>query len=67
VSALIWAAIFLEIGRHVGARIREVFLLFPAHLIPWVLLGLGLLVIGYLEYEHDFKPKAWNRHTEEPR
>jgi membrane protein DedA with SNARE-associated domain len=67
VSALIWAAIFLEIGRRVGPRIREVFLIFPAHLIPWVLLGLGLLVIGYLGYEHGFKPKAWSRHLEEPR
>jgi membrane protein DedA with SNARE-associated domain len=67
VSALIWAAIFLEIGRRVGPRIREMFLIFPAHLIPWVLLGLALLVIGYLGYEHGFKPKAWNRHVEEPR
>ncbi len=66
VSALLWAAIFLEIGRRVGPRIREVFLVFPAHLIPWLLLGLGLLVIGYLGYEHGFKPKAW-RHAEEPR
>jgi len=67
VSALIWAAIFLEIGRAVGPRIREVFLVFPAHLIPWVLLGLGFLVIGYLGYEHGFKPKAWHRHAEEHR
>ena len=67
VSAVIWATIFLEIGRHVGPRIREVFTIFPAHLIPWVLLGLGLLVIGYLGYEHGFKPKAWNRHAEEHR
>lgn len=66
VSALVWAAIFLEIGRHVGPRIREVFLVFPAQLIPWALLGLGLLVIGYLGYEHGYKPKAW-RHAEEPR
>jgi membrane-associated protein len=67
VSAAIWAAIFLEIGRHVGPRIREVFLIFPAHLIPWVGLGLALLVIGYLGYEHGFKPKAWSRDTEEHR
>jgi len=66
VSALVWAAIFLEIGRHVGPRIREVFLVFPAQLIPWAFLGLGLLVIGYLGYEHGYKPKAW-RHAEEPR
>jgi membrane protein DedA with SNARE-associated domain len=67
VSASIWAAIFLEVGRRVGPRIREVFLIFPAHLIPWLALGLVLLVIGYLGYEHGFKPKAWSRHIEEPR
>jgi membrane protein DedA with SNARE-associated domain len=67
VSAAIWAAIFLEIGRQVGPRIREAFLIFPAHLIPWVGLGLATLVIGYLGYEHGFKPKAWNRSAEEHR
>jgi membrane protein DedA with SNARE-associated domain len=67
VSAAIWAAIFLEIGRHVGPRIREAFQIFPAYLIPWALLGLAVLVIGYLGYEHGFKPKAWSRHGEEPR
>ncbi|HZK72967.1 MAG TPA: DedA family protein [Clostridia bacterium] len=67
VSAAIWAAIFLELGRRIGPRIREAFLIFPAYLIPWLLLGLALLVIGYLGYEHGFKPKAWIRHHEEPR
>ena len=43
VSATIWAAIFLELGRLLGPRARELFGLFPAHLIPWFLLGLGLL------------------------
>jgi membrane protein DedA with SNARE-associated domain len=65
VSATIWAAIFLELGRHIGPRIREAFLIFPAHLIPWLVLGLALLVIGYLGYEHGFKPKDWNRNAEE--
>lgn len=67
VSAMIWAAIFLEVGRRVGPRIREAFLIFPAHLIPWVALGLALVVIGYLGYEHGFKPKGWSRHAEEHR
>jgi membrane protein DedA with SNARE-associated domain len=65
VSATIWAAIFLELGRHMGPRIREAFLIFPAQLIPWIGLGLALVVIGYLGYEHGFKPKAWNRKVEE--
>jgi membrane protein DedA with SNARE-associated domain len=67
VSALIWAAIFLELGRLMGPRIREAFRIFPAQLIPWVLVGLALLVIGYLGYEHGFKPKAWSRRGEESR
>jgi membrane protein DedA with SNARE-associated domain len=64
VSATIWAAIFLELGRLLGPRTRQLFGLFPAHLIPWFLLGLGLLLIGYLGYEHGFKPKAWRRPVE---
>jgi membrane protein DedA with SNARE-associated domain len=67
VSATAWAAIFLELGRHIGPRILEAFQIVPAHLIPWILLGLALLLIGYLGYEHGFKPKAWRRHVEEPR
>ena len=66
VSALIWAAIFLELGRRVGPRIREAFLIFPAHLIPWLALGLVLLLIGYLGYEHGFKPKARREPAKQP-
>ena len=66
VSALIWAAIFLELGRRVGTRIREAFLIFPAHLIPWLALGLVLLLIGYLGYEHGFKPKARREPAKQP-
>lgn len=65
VSASIWAAIFLELGRMLGPRARVLFGLFPAHLIPWLLLGLGLLLVGYLGYEHGFKPKAWRHPVEE--
>jgi membrane protein DedA with SNARE-associated domain len=64
VSATIWAAIFLELGRLLGPKARELFGIFPAHLIPWLLLGLGVLLVGYLGYEHGFKPKAWRRPVE---
>ena len=57
ISASIWAAIFLELGRRLGPRVQNLFRLFPAHLIPWLVLGLILLAIGYLAYEHGFKPK----------
>ena len=64
VSATIWAAIFLELGRLLGPKARDLFGIFPAHLIPWLLLGLGVLLVGYLGYEHGFKPKAWRRPVE---
>jgi membrane protein DedA with SNARE-associated domain len=66
VSASIWAAIFLELGRRLGPRVRELFTLFPAHLIPWLVLGLILLLIGYLAYEHGFKPKERREPIEQP-
>jgi membrane protein DedA with SNARE-associated domain len=66
VSASIWAAIFLELGRLLGPRAMEMFGLFPAHLIPWLLLGLALVAVGYVGYEHGWKPKAWRRADQAP-
>ncbi len=66
VSASIWAAIFLELGRRLGPRVRDLFGLFPAHLIPWIVLGLILLAIGYLGYEHGYKPKDRRAPVEQP-
>jgi len=53
----IWAAIFLEVGGQLGPRVRSLFTLISAELLRWLLLGLILLLIGYLAYEHGFKPK----------
>jgi membrane protein DedA with SNARE-associated domain len=66
ISASIWAAIFLELGRQLGPRVRELFTLFPAHLVPWLALGLILVLIGYLAYEHGFKPKDHREPIEQP-
>jgi len=60
-SSAIWAAIFLELGRHFGPNVIRWFGVFPAHLIPWILLGLAIIAIGYLGYEHGFKPQAEKR------
>jgi membrane protein DedA with SNARE-associated domain len=57
ISASIWAAIFLEVGRLLGPRAGTLFRVIPAHLVPWLVLGLILVAIGYLAYEHGFKPK----------
>src|SRR6202171_3584540 len=35
-SAAIWAAIFLELGRRLAPRARGLFSLFPAQLFPWL-------------------------------
>jgi membrane protein DedA with SNARE-associated domain len=65
-SATIWAAIFLELGRRLGPRVRDLLGIFPAYLLPWLGLGLVLLAIGYLAYEHGFVPKT-RRGAVEPR
>jgi len=62
ISASIWAAIFLELGRLLGPRAQNLFAVIPAHLVPWLVLGLILLAIGYLAYEHGFKPQE-HRHV----
>ncbi|HEV2029541.1 MAG TPA: DedA family protein [Candidatus Dormibacteraeota bacterium] len=67
VSASIWAFIFLELGRRLGPRARVMFGLFPAHLLPWLVTGFILLAIGYLAYEHGFKPKEHRDPVEHPR
>jgi membrane protein DedA with SNARE-associated domain len=66
ISASIWAAIFLEIGRLVGPSVGKLFSLFPAELLPWLALGLILVAIGYLAYRHGFKPKANRDPVEQP-
>ena len=55
VSATIWATIFLELGRHLGPRVRFLFRLLPAHLVPWVLGMLLLVALLYLAYEHGYR------------
>jgi membrane protein DedA with SNARE-associated domain len=66
ISASIWAAMFLELGRRLGRRVQDLFQLFQAHLVSRVALGLILLVIGYLGYEHGFKPKNHRKPVQEP-
>jgi membrane protein DedA with SNARE-associated domain len=67
ISASIWAAIFLEIGRLVGPSVGNLFALFPAQLFPWLALGLILVAIGYLGYRHGNKPKADRDPVHQPR
>ena len=58
VSATIWAAIFLEIGRLLGRNSRFLFRLFPAHLFPFVLLLLVGAALVWLAVEHGWRPRS---------
>jgi hypothetical protein len=60
------ALIFVGFDRRLGPRTRDPFQLFPVQLVSWVALGLSLLVIGYLGYEHGFKPKDHRKPVQEP-
>jgi membrane protein DedA with SNARE-associated domain len=57
VSATVWAAIFLELGRAVGRNSRLLFRLIPAHLLPLAFVLLGLVWAGWLLYEHRWRPR----------
>lgn len=61
VSATLWAAIFISLGRYLGPRTRLLFRLVPAHLVPWLLLVLGIGVIAFIAYEHGYRPRRERR------
>jgi membrane protein DedA with SNARE-associated domain len=63
VSSLIWATIFLELGRVLGRNSRFLFRLVPAHLLPWGALILVVGVLVFLAYEHGWRPR---RHASQP-
>jgi membrane protein DedA with SNARE-associated domain len=52
VSSVIWAGIFLELGRRLGKRTFELFHLLPAHLLPWVVLVMAVVALGHLGWSH---------------
>jgi membrane protein DedA with SNARE-associated domain len=58
VSASIWAAIFLEIGRLLGRNSRYLFSLFPAHLFPVLLLVIVAAAVLWLAFEHGWRPRS---------
>jgi membrane protein DedA with SNARE-associated domain len=53
ISASIWAAIFLEIGRLLGRNSRFLFRLFPTHLFPLLLLLLVAAGLLWLAFERS--------------
>jgi membrane protein DedA with SNARE-associated domain len=57
-SSVLWATIFIEIGRVLGRNSRYLFRLFPAHLFPLLLLGVMVLAALYIAYEHAWRPRA---------
>ena len=54
VSSLIWAAVFIELGRHFGRRTLALFRLLPAHLLPLAIIVLVILggTLFVLERSH---------------
>jgi membrane protein DedA with SNARE-associated domain len=64
VSASIWAAIFLEIGRVLGRNSRFLFRLFPSHLFPLLMLFLVAAAVLWMAYEHRSRAQAESRSRE---
>jgi membrane protein DedA with SNARE-associated domain len=54
ISSSVWAVIFLELGRRLGPRTRDFFRIIPAHLLPWILLVGGTVVLAGFVYERRF-------------
>lgn len=52
ISSSIWAAIFLELGRALGRNSRFLFRLFPAHLVPLLILPLVLVWVFWVVHSH---------------
>jgi membrane protein DedA with SNARE-associated domain len=57
ISSSIWAAIFLELGRALGRNSRFLFRLFPAHLVPLLILPLVLIWVFWVVHSHRPRPE----------
>jgi membrane protein DedA with SNARE-associated domain len=64
VSASIWAAIFLELGRMLGRNSRFLFRVFPAHLIPFAILLIVLVWVLWVVLERTWRPRQRARRRE---
>ena len=51
ISSAIWALVFLELGRQLGRRTYALFRLVPAHLLPWIVAVVALLVVAHHLWE----------------
>jgi membrane protein DedA with SNARE-associated domain len=74
VAALIWAVMFIEIGRHLGREVFVFFRLLPADALPGLLLLIVLIGIAFFAYEHAYQrarhrrraPKGAHREADQP-
>ena len=57
VSSVIWATIFLELGRLLGRNSRLLLRLMPAHLLPGAVMLLVIGAVVFLAYEHGWRPR----------
>ncbi len=61
ISASIWAAIFLELGRMLGSNSRYLFRLFPAHLLPLGILLIAIVWLVWVAYQHAWRHRRLAR------
>jgi membrane protein DedA with SNARE-associated domain len=67
ISAAVWAAIFIEVGRVLGRNSRLLFRILPSHLFPLLVLVVIVLAGLYLAYEHAGRPYLKARREERRR
>lgn len=62
VSATVWAAIFIELGRALGRNSRYLFQILPVHLLPLLVLAVVVLAVLYAVYERASQLRQRARH-----
>ncbi|HVB76716.1 MAG TPA: DedA family protein [Candidatus Nitrosotalea sp.] len=62
VSGVIWASIFLELGRLLGAQSHALLHLLPIHLLPQALAAVAIVIALAFAFEHGWRPwGGWRR------
>ncbi len=62
-SSSIWALIFLMLGRSLGRESFRLFRLVPAHLVPYVVALVVLVVLVWVAFSHGWRPFSRQPHV----